>query len=131
MLNRRLGINDDLINRTNQTIKEKEIKNKIEQPQELKEPEIKEPEIKEPEIKEPPKQKQKNERGAGRKKITSEEIEKRKQLIIKKLSSTSDEKDIEIISDIKNNSSKSDIKEEIKITKKKLKLLSDSLNFVD
>lgn len=87
-----------------------------------------EPVAPEPVIKDPPIIK--NPRGAGRKKITPEEKQKRREEILKKLTNAKND-DVQIIEEIKNNSNKAEINEEIKKTKKKLKLLSDSLNFID
>lgn len=124
ILNQRLGIRNDF---RNVKPDQPEIKKPVEPEQEIKKPV--EQEIKNPV--EPPKPKPKNERGAGRKKITPEEKNRRKELIIKKLTSADNEEDVETIKQIKDNASKEEITSEIKATKKKLKLLSDSLNFID
>ena len=135
ILNKRLGMQKSILetkttefNKLNQ--KKEQITESIKEP--AKEPEpVKEPEPKQIIMAEAKPTPKKNARGAGRKVMNKAEIEKRKNMIIKTLTTKGDEKDIEAIAELKNNCNKEEITQEIHDTKRKLKLLSDSLNFID
>ena len=132
ILNRRLGIKEDFIQ---SKILKKEIINPIQSETERSESakpglvqEVK-PEPVQP-VQEPvqpvPKR---NPRGAGRKKITKEYKQAKKEETINQL--TEGQKDLDVIKEIKESATPQEIKEEIKTTKKKLMLLSSSLNFIE
>jgi len=148
LLNRRLGIQEDFIQKRTSSGQNSIIKK--EEPREQSEPSVKHEsppaglEVQEEIINkvEEPKQEEKsilesntvpkpkrNPRGAGRKKVTKELKEQRKEETVNEL--TAGQKDLETIQEIKSNASHQEIKEEIKIQKKRLKLLSDSLNFIE
>lgn len=126
LLNKRLGLKENP--RINESIQPKPLlKQEVNEEKEIKTQEIETVET--PEPLNPPPQPKKNARGAGRKRITPEEMEKRKKKVVDKYKKQVQDK--EIVDEIKQSVTKEELKEEILNHKKKLQLLSDAFDSHD